>query len=289
MSGRAEKLLVDIRRATGNENIDGIPDVEFVRYLNDAQQRLHSLIVSTHPNSFRKQYTIDTVNGQTAYDLPTDVFMDTYIHLVEKRESNSEGAYYPLQRIDPIETNRVHGYFIRDKQIILSSEQISPVSGGLRVTYTRKLKDIEIRRGTITSLSPLTINNQPTGTDFAYVDEATIVDKYGDQVVTGIEVTSYNSGTGIITTPTSLTGAATGQFVVYGGNSTTHHEWPDVAERYLFEYCCLRINHRDSSADWNKAVDLLNNLENDLVALFAGGDQEVKYPTIVSTEFLDFE
>jgi hypothetical protein len=224
------------------------------------------------------------VLNQDEYDLPSDIYANHMVTTVERNEStDSVESYYPLKRIDPSERSRIWGYFVREGKLILDRDSNKSVTSGLRLQYVKKIPRIDIRRGVITSLTPLTITSVPTGTDFALTDYLSIVDKDGDQKVTNIYITGYNSGTGVISTTATLTGASIGDYVVYGANATTHSELPELFEKYLMEYCAMRIFHRESSSDTNFASQLIQKIETDLVDLYSEDHQDTK--EVVVTDY----
>ena len=72
--GRKVDLLIDqVRRETENEDptaFTGIKDVEFLQYLNDAQDRLQSIITAKHNNVFVKQKELAVTVDQEIYQIP---------------------------------------------------------------------------------------------------------------------------------------------------------------------------------------------------------------------------
>lgn len=283
MSTRAEFIVDLIRRQTGNQNEDGVYTSEIIASLNDAQKRLQSLIVQNHAHTFKKQAFIDVVANQLEYNLPTDIFHPGKVDAVYRKETS--GAvdlrhYWPLTQVTEAELNIVYGYIIRGNAISLTAYPQSSLASGLMVSYTKALKKIEIRRGQITSLSPLTVNTATVPTHTLWdTDYLTIVDKDGAQKVTGIVFSGYLAG--VITTASSLAGASVGDFVIYGANSTTHHEMPDVCEEYLRNYANAKINYRDSSSDMKGAMELLQMDEAQIVPLFAKDESDINYIPVI--------
>jgi len=285
---RLDFLLDQVRNSSGNTDVNAIKDDEIVQYFNDGQERIQSLIVQKYPRLFTKESVIALTLNEDEYDLPTDVFTPHRIRCVERTDTNSDG-YYRLPRINPIERNRLHGYFLRENKLILDRESRISNSIGLRIQYVKKIPKIDIRRGQITSLSPLTVDTGtvPENTDFN-VDYISIVDKDGTQNVTGIYITGYTAGTGVIATTATLTGASIGDYVVYGTYASTHSELPDVMEKYLLEYAAMRLFHRDSSVDIATQSQLLLSVENELEQLFSDDHEDVKEVVIKDFDYLVF-
>lgn len=285
---RLDFLLTQVRRTTGNTDVNAIIDDEFVQYFNDGQERIQSLVVQRYPRLFTKEGTINLVLNQDEYDLFSDMFTPHRVRCVERTETNEDG-YYRLPRINPVERNRLHGYFLRENKLILDSTSRISKTDGLRVQYIKKIPRIDIRRGKITSLSPLTVDiaTVPENTDFS-TDYISIVGEDGTQNTTGIFITGYTSGTGVIATTNPLTGASIGDYVVYGTYGSTHSGLPDIMEKYLIEYCAVRVFHRDTSVDLQGQSALLQSIEIELEQLFSDDNEDVKEVVIKDFDYLVF-
>jgi hypothetical protein len=293
---RLELLINQSRRATENEDLAGIKTIEFEQYMNNAQDRLQSLIHTAHPESdfFAAQGFISLTSGQDAYNLQvlkdengnnfnSRILAFNSVILVERTEGN---AYFPLKFISSKERRTGYGYFLRNQEILIAPPATGNFPDGIRLTYAKKLRDLGIRRGQITSLSPLTITALGDATDLNDTDWLTIVDKDGVAKVDDVEMGGWNPGTGVITTSTDVSAAAIGDYVVYGEYSTTHCELPDICERYLLEFCNMKIFLRDSSGDANAQVALVKSMENDILELFKDNTGDVVHVPISSTDYM---
>ena len=101
MSRLVDRLIDQVRRQTENEDSSstaGIQDVEFLQYLNDAQDRLQSLITSTHPLVFVVEKEVDAVVDKEAYDLPKDAYKQNAVSTVEYSPSRNTEDYYHLEQ-----------------------------------------------------------------------------------------------------------------------------------------------------------------------------------------------
>ena len=81
-----ELLIKHVRKQTENEAVsgfEGITDMEFVQYMNDAQYNVQSAIVQTHPRVFIKERVLTAVVGQERYDIPHDAYLKNKVHNVE--------------------------------------------------------------------------------------------------------------------------------------------------------------------------------------------------------------
>lgn len=281
MEKRLGLLVNHIRRVTGNEDLTGVSDDEISRFLNDAQDRIQSIIVQNYKSTFLKRGYIDTVFDEFDYSLAsiTDLYMGTRIRSIDVNITNQREENYSLVKpISHEERSTVFGWYLEDGRLKFSRRLQKAQTNGIRITYTRKLKTLDIRRGQITSLAPLTVDTTTVraGTDFE-ADYLTIVDRDGAQKVTEVINNGYTSGTGVISTTTDVTAAAVGDWVIYGKNSTTHSELDDTLERYLLEYGIARTVARDSSTDLAFSASFTQAVELELEGLYSqahdGGDE----------------
>jgi len=293
---RIEFLIKQVRRATENNDLAGISTAEFEQYMNDAQDRLQNLIQKAHPETgfFERQGFINLVPTTDTYSLENMVdengdsfkpriLLFNSLRMVERTQGD---IYYPLKFISPKERTTGYGYIVRDKDIIISPTAQGTYNKGLRITYAGKLRDLGIRRGKITNLSPLTVSVLGDATDFDDADFLTIVDKNGVSKVDDVAMEGWNSGTGVITTSTDISNAALDDFVLLGGHSTTHSELPDLCEHYLISYTEMKIFMRDSSADTTAQSSLVSAMEKDIIDLFKDNNGDVVHVPISSTDYL---
>jgi hypothetical protein len=293
---RLEFLINQVRRATENQDVAGIATIEFEQFMNDAQDRLQSLIHTVHPETqfFAEKGFVPLVSGQDSYDLTTlndengnsfksRILTFNSVMLVERTEGN---AYFPLKFISPKERRTGYGYFLENKKLILAPSPEGSFPEGVRLTYAKKLRDLSIRRGQITSLSPLTVTVLGDATDFNNADLLTIVDSEGNSKVDDVAMEGWNPGTGVITTTTDISAAALNDFVLFGGYSTTHCELPDMCERYLVAYGEMKIFMRDSSSDFSAQAALTKSMEDDILDLFKDNTGDVVHVPISSTDYM---
>lgn len=293
---RIELLINQVRRATENNDLAGISTLEFEQALNDAQDRLQSIIHTTHPESdfFAAVGFINLLPNQDSYSLEnlyddngvlfkSRMLAFNSVMLVERTEGN---AYFPLKFISPKERRTGYGYILRNKDIIFAPDSSGSFPKGVRITYAKKIRDLGIRRGVITNLSPLTVTTLGDATDFNDADLLTIVDASGASKVDDVAMEGWNPGTGVITTSTDISAAALGDFVLYGGHATTHCELPDICERYLIAYGEMKILLRDSSVDHRAQAQMVDEMEKDILQLFADNTGDVVHVPISATDYM---
>lgn len=284
---RLEFLINDSRVSSNNTDTNRFSVNEFVKYMNDAQERLQSLIYQHYPDgkNFSKDGNISIVANQESYDLPSDIFLDNSVYKAELNLGSN--VYQPLKRLDLAERDTVFGYIILDKKILISPIQKVSITNGLRVNYAKKLPRLDVRRGTITSFSSgvsVTVSNY-TGllvTD-NMDDYFSIVGRDGTIKASGLNLNSFAAG--VISTDSTFSGIANGDYVVLGANSTTNSQLADSCERYLTEYCNFRFSIRDTNIDTQALSPLLQSIESELISLYKNNIGDPVYPPITNYDY----
>ncbi|MBR9701026.1 hypothetical protein GOV11_04130 [Candidatus Woesearchaeota archaeon] len=302
------QLLIDqSRRATDNTDFSdstGISTEEFIQYMNDAQNRMQSLIVQVNADLFQAEAIIDAIQKQEAFDIPSDAFLGNRLDLVEFSSTGQDSDYVQLkqgrlpERFSGVASTPA--FYIRRSGAILIQPQSDDLTGTIRMTYVKKLPILDIRRGkvgsstvTSTQLTALTLDSTFL-IDKTSLEESnflTIVDKNGIVKMDGIGFTEINETSGVVTLDGSHTfdsgqTFAVGDFVVRGLDATTHSELPDITERYLLEYTNNRILNRDSSNDVGTQTPLLAEIEREIIETFSEPDGDVDYVTILDDQYL---
>jgi hypothetical protein len=303
MSTRIDKLITHIRKATENEEVGtgyGIQDSEFIRYLNEAQDRLVSKITQQHPAVFVEETTIDTVANQEAYDIPADAIAFNRVTDVQYSAKSLRG-FYTLNRISLKERDTdLKGeplQYIRKAGQILLSPIPTTSSGQIRLNYIRRPRDLDTRRGKVdsvtlgaSSITALSLDHTQSDfddTNLNLADYITVVDRYGSVKMKNIPIDSVSAVNGDVTITSGFTFSSgetieVGDYVVIGGFSSTHSELPDTCERYLSQYVIWKIFKRDSSSDANQAESELSALENEIISLYADIDDDLIFIPIIS-------
>lgn len=311
---RVEFLIKRSRRISDNEEFDndpsnplGIVDDEVVGHIGDAQDNLKARISEVHPKLFETEEKINLVANQEVYPLPTDLYLGGRIVHVEALFSNREGDYYTLghkgikSRLPNIPAQFPHFYIRSGGNLIIQPRPLTNVTDGIRVTFQRKIPDLDIRRGKITASTIVADNVQDITLDIAPLlardanlpqiaertlddfDFLTVVGSDGTVKMRDIPYDSYDSTTGIVTiTPgfdrqTGETITA-GDYLLGGAYSTTHSHLPETCERYLIAYAAWKMQKRDSMIDsrdqereliamLNEIVDAFREIDNDQVEL----------------------
>lgn len=312
---RVEQLIRQVRRQTENQlasgtsagSNDGISDEEFIQYLNDAQERIYTMIVKTHEKAFIKEDFIDLVSGTEKYALPTDILAEQQIVNIEYSFTGTPDEYVPLRKGYHIERTSFSGfpsmYISFSDQVIINPIADKSQTSGLRVTYHPLLRRIDKRRSTVDSVTldtsartitelNLSVDGPVTFTeeDFDEYDSLCIVNARGAQQMIRIPYTDV-SAAGVVSVDSSFVyelgeTISPGDYVVLGDNASTHSQLPDILEKYLLAYCAWKIFKRDSTVDSAEQLQELVSMEQDLVDLFAENSSDVDRIPVINSEFI---
>jgi hypothetical protein len=306
MARRVDRLITHIRSITENETANSTTDItdnEIIEYLNEAQHRIQARIVSQHPRVFIEETTIAAVADQEEYNLPSDVFLNNKILSVEYTtdSASSSPTYYTLKPAYQRDRNsHISGvptkYIRRDKLTnatgsFLASPAPSGTNGQFRITYIRRIDELDKRRGivsavTLTSsaISALTldISGEPPidSTDLADHDFLTVVNDEGTIQMRNVKFSTINTGTGVVTVDGSFTfdsgeTIAVGDYIVGGKDTSSHSSLPRNVERYLIEFAAWKIFKRDSSTDSAEQTQELLALEADIIESYQEIEEDV--------------
>lgn len=306
MSRLVNRLIDQVRRETENEDVSstsGIQDIEFLQYLNDAQDRLQSLITSTHPTVFVKEKIINVVQDTEIYDLPDDAYKENAVTTVEYTPSNNTEDYYHLEQSTMKKRDTaVQGfpvtYIRRSGQVLLQPRPQQ--AGAIRLNYIKRIDRLDKRRGivavsvlnttarTITTLELDPSSSNPALDVSTLLEDnyITICDRDGKPLMRNIPIDSIDAGTGVVTVSAGFVyeegeTLPTSSYITSGKDSRTHSELPRMCERYLIAYASWKILKRDSSVDFQEAQSELLQMEGDIVNSFADIDDDVHFvPTL---------
>lgn len=299
MSTRIDRLITQIRAATQNDTANAVTDIEdneIIEYINEAQHRIQSKILTVHPTVFTKEAIISAVAGTEEYDLPSDMFLDNKLLYVEY-SSDAGQTYFPLKRgtlrdrqsdITSVPTTYIRRDALNNSTATLV---LSPVPASstdkIRVNYVQAIDELDIRRGiisavtldttakTITALT-LDVSGEPPidSEQLTNEDHMCIVSRLGVVKMRNVLFDSVSSSTGVVTVNSSFvyeTGetAAVGDYIVTGKNTTTHSRLPKNLERYIKAFASWKIFKRDSSTDSSEQGAELQELEKDIIESYS--------------------
>lgn len=283
-------IINQVRKQTENEeftDFTGIQDSEFIQYINDAQHSLQAAIVSQHPRVFTKEVVLDVIPEQEKYELPSDCYLGNKVHNVEYSRDGREENYYVLNedtiksRTSGITGSPVNYIRISGKIMVLPQ----PTTGKIRLTYVRRVPELDLRRALVSSATSTYINLDNstflTDTDSLLEHEyVCVVDRKGDIIakdipISGVSSTVLNLDNYV---PASDDGSIqAGHYVVGGRNTSTHGEFDDSVERYIISYVAWKILKRDSSVDSQEAIQELTMMLTDIVKSYGMVSDDVQY------------
>ena len=283
-------IINQVRKQTENEEVTdftGIQDSEFIQYINDAQHSLQAAITSQHARVFTKETLIDIVSGQEKYDLPSDCYLGNKVTNVEYSRDGKEENYYALNentiksRSSGVTGNPIDYIRISGKLMVIPQ----PTTGKIRLTYVRRVPELDLRRALVSSATSTYINLDSstflTDTDSLSEHEyICVVDRKGDIIAKDIPISAVSESVINLDNyvPSSEDGSIqAGHYVVGGRNTSTHGEFDDSVERYIISYCAWKILKRDSSVDSQEAIQELASMLSDIVKSYGMVSDDVQY------------
>jgi len=296
MLSRLDTLITHVRSTTENEEVSssiGIPDHEFIRYFNIAQDRIVAKIIAQNKKVFAKEYIFSTALGQEEYDIPADAFIANKIVSVQYSETGNIDDYATLQAKTLLErdTSSVGHptiYILRNGKILLNP--IPPGNlGTVRLNYLQRPPNLELRRGTVSAVTLNNVNKTitaltitSTAADVALVNNDynyfCIVDRLGNikmkhillaaTGITGLGPYTVNVDSSFVfQTGETITA---GDYLIPGYFATSHHQLDDQLEHYLTTWVTVRILKRDSASQDAVAMqDELVDMERDIITSYA--------------------
>lgn len=298
MLRRTDLLITQVRKQSENTDFSdttGIGDEEIIQYLNDAQHRLQTVILAQHPAVFLTENIQNTVARQESYDLPSNAYIGNKVTNVDFSSSGNEVDYTALSLGNlKNRSTGVYGqpfFYIRQSSKLLLSPVPSTSVSKLRIVYVKRIDQIDIRRGIISSVSTSGSSittligdlSSTTSLDLTALGNAEylcIVDTYGNVKMRNLPITSVESTTGAITLDASFEfeegeSVAIGDYLVIGKDTSTHSELERNCEKYLLAYATYRLMRRDSSVDAPEENNELISMEKEIAAAYAEVNDDV--------------
>lgn len=283
-------LIEDVRDSSENDDFTsttGIQDREFVRYLNEGQQRLHNKIIQQHPRVFEQDTTYTLSRSQETVTLPIDIHVKNMVTQVEYSYNGNEDEYCVISPTSP--RNRQSGvegtpshYFVRNNKVFLTPTP-NDSSPSLRVSYIRRCNALGKRMAqvdavtlTSTAISSLTVDVSAVGVDAVSLERAdeyfTVVDSQGNVKMDNVKFDSIDTSTGVVTVDSLFTFESgetivSGDWLIAGRSASSHLDTnlTDMSERYIEQFAIYKIFKRDSSNDSQEAGQEMLALETEIV------------------------
>lgn len=306
---KAELLILQSRKATENQEFTataGIQDDEFLEYLNNGQEEIHSILQSTFPSILTAYKVTQAIVQQEAYAMPRDLYLGTRIDMIEYSCSGRDQDYYLLKKGQLKERLNTQAgnpafYIRRGNEILI---QPKPQQSGLiRWSYQRAIPKLDVRRGTVLAvtlstdqITALTLDPTQLLQTEALLEQGfiTIVSGNGVIQMRSIPIDAIDATSGVVTVSPGFRfqpgeAIAVGDVACRGEFASTVSQLPDVCEKYLLEYCNLRIMIRDSQTDSSEVSGVLKKVEETLRLAYSEPDNDPDRIPLLDMQFLGVE
>lgn len=301
--GYALRLVDRVRRETGNTDYIygsyGLGVRYFLDKLNDAQERLQSLVSAIDRSFFETTQVINLVALTNSYALNGQCLTGQHVAFVEFSDSGDDDDYKPLVEMSPLEftyeeDDFIQGYYIRNNKIVLSPTPMSS-TGKIRVIYLKSWNTLSTRIGKISTnnATTITLNASPNpstelvfaedGTTFD-MDYLTVVDDNGVVLNSSISTTGYTTATRIFNASVGAGVTLTvGAWVIAGQYATTHTQFPSNWDRYLISYAKRMILAGEDGSDTFDPEDkMFQRIEADILESVMSLKTRSARPTLTS-------
>ena len=180
MSKLIDYIIDEVRETSDNEDFDatvGITEEEIVKYLNDAENRLHSKIAAIDPYIFSDEQTETIVADQESYTLDFRTHLKNKVVGVEYSYTGNANDYIPLRPTQNY--NRRTGadgspaYYIQRAGKIFLLPTPSSAGGSIRITYGKQRRRLDKRRGQVKAVTLDSSTSTVTNLEINFVNETT--------------------------------------------------------------------------------------------------------------------
>jgi hypothetical protein len=282
----------------------GLSQDFFVESAREAQQHLQQQIIAIKADLFLYDEITAVVANKENYTLSGKVFGQTKIKSVQFSTDSSVKRYVPLPNRtlaerDTSEATYPDFYIPKGQEILLNPIPTAAV-GSFRTTYYRELDDVDVRRAVVSGTpSGVTISlvddDSCYGFDLKSAEYICISDNFGNQLLSGAKISSYNNSTKVITLAANVsTYLVSGytlanladQYVTIGRYSTTHCKLPDICERYIMTYMQKRALQKEQN-EGSLFEDLeLTRMQESILGAYSEKTEDVTEVPILDTGIL---
>jgi hypothetical protein len=297
-----EKLIAVARERSGNIDYgydkstgaitSGLTQDFFVEAAKEAQLHLQQQIIAIKADLFLTNEETSLVANTETYALSGRLFGDTKVKAIQYSADGNSINYLPLRQATFAERDSSSAlapeFYIPQANVIYLNPITTVSAGKIRTTYYRQVDDLDIRRGSI--------SGTPSGTsiilsatncfdyDLGLADYICVNNQYGDVLLYGGKISSYNSTTHTLTlaanVSTYLVSGYTlanlaSQYVTIGRYSTTHSKLPDVCEPYLKTYMQKRAYNRNQHTGSLFEDQELTTMRTDILSAYSEKTEDV--------------
>ena len=204
----------------------------------------------------------------------------------------------PSPRHHATHTSSYPGFYDRENGGIRLEPVPDNANGKIKVRYERSLDKMALRAASIsaitlssTQLTALTLDTSDDLTDLLSTAQYLCInDKYGNVTMYNIPITSYDTGTGVVTldafTFASGETGTTSDYVTVGKYTTTHSDFVDEVQDYIELYLAEKAFRRDSSDDQVDLKEERQELEKAIVDAYKIADKDPMEIPIVDYEMM---
>lgn len=298
-------IISDQRLDTRNDDTSAISNSDFVRFNQQAQDRLYGLISLAYSYAFEYTADINIAANTDAYTVDDNVAFGMRINAVYY---SPDGTTSSLRRLRPTpnrpdvlrQGTRPRFYRRRRNQIVLEPIPTQAI-GSIRVHYERALDRLALRVARVNgtpSGATITVDNEDSDlTGNLTADEyICICDAYGTPMLYNGIISDFSSPTLTLTadvedyleTGYTLADLDNG-YITVGKYTTTHSSLPNEAEGFFIEWVNRKLHNLDSSEQFDETDRLLAEIRDTIVASYELPDKDVKSFPISDFDLLILE
>ena len=250
-------IIADVREDSENLDHDaefGISDSTFLRHINHAIKRIHTLTALKAPEIYHKVITVQLGPGNKTVQLPRDIFNNAKVANVSFVQQGGAFSRTVLNRswkkLDDYGNREFLGtpigYYIEGDKVIVYPA--SSLAGTVELTYIVRSPEVNFAVGQLTD----TLELDPAWKDaITRLRGCCIVDADGTIIASlkiGVEIDEDLN----YLNPTIKDSLRVGLDVVPGVYASTHPDLDNYFERYLEEFCYTKIAIREANAQYQQ-------------------------------------
>lgn len=279
---RLELLVNEVRDSTDTKDVNSIGIYEIMRYFNDGQRSIQSILHTANPESdlFVNSKTYQ-ISNSSPVELPLDLYTNTSI--IGVYASSGGELLFPLTKSDIREMDNIDSYYILGNYLGL------PRSSGYReftLLYEKRIPLLSYRLGRVSNIdlltNTITVEGASLISNTGFVDRFdyySIVDSKGIPTANNLLLDSNIGVSFVFEGDLSL--VQVNNWIVCGEYGTSHSMLPDECEPFLLAYVQRRILSKISSSDAVSENIFTSEERNELAELFADSSRDIKYPIIL--------
>lgn len=309
-------LIEESQRDTnnaGSSSTSGVSPEDFLRYMQNGQERLFALILQENSEKFQSQEILPLVADQESYTLTSNLYLDRIVN-VEFSTDGTVRNYVKLPEVSIVQRNTYpqsypSAYYRQNGKVCLVPVP-SQSTGSIRVTFEEALDSPTLRRGRVNGtpsgltidLTHSTFGAPSTENEALFVEGAYVCvsDIMGNVMMKNGIIDSYTAASDAITLTSNVSNYLVGSyalanlangFLTVGKHTTTHSKLLGdllVAERYLIAYCNWKVFGRNAAtAEKAKVFETeLNGIESEILNSFKQSGKDLREVNVTNSELM---